>query len=384
MRTRVSMVVLVALVLATACGYDPHPKNAGVVPDGGGGKGIDSALVENPSEAGGGTGIDRDGPVSADGAISSGSLEAGEEASPPDDSALDRPVDAPSAKPDTSEDANIGGNAGTGGSGGVVEVGGIGGAGGVPGPDAPISTGGTGGAISTGGITGAGGERGEAGGASGADAPIATDGITGSGGGSATDAPLTTGGAGGATTTGGIGGLITSTGGRVGTGGAPGAGGAISAGGTPGTGGAYSSGGTPGTGGATQTGGTTGTGGMTGTGGNTGTGGSTQPTGCQPACGICQVCTNNSCVTAPDNNECNYSDGSHYECTSNGAAIVVDVCVSGSCVVGGGVGGTCSSATYCSVYNYIATCVSKAPSGDHGCSNNYECISNSCIGGICQ
>jgi hypothetical protein len=365
MRNRVSMMALFAVSLAAACGYDPHPKNGGVSPDGGGSgdssvpdassTGYEAGASEAGSlgEAGGVTGIDGGGVTGIDGPIPTGSVEAGGEASGPYDLALDKPDDVPSAMIDGSKDTNSGGNAGTGGAGGA------------------------GGVIGT-------GEIGDAGGASGADAPIATGGITGSGGGSATDAPLTTGGAGGATTTGGIGGSTTSTGGRVGTGGALGAGGAISVGGTPGTGGAYSSGGTPGTGGATQTGGTTGTGGMTGTGGNTGTGGSTQPTGCQPACGICQVCTNNSCVTAPDNNECNYADGSHYGCTSNGASIVVDVCVSGSCVVGGGVGGTCSSATYCSAYNYIATCVSKAPSGDHGCSSNFECLSNSCIGGICQ
>ena len=268
MRGRISTVVVVAVSLAVACGYDPHPKGGGGGSDGGGGVSgnVDGSIVDSSSavleagardlgttgETGLGTGID--GSVaSGDGAVGPMGVEAGGEAAPSLDSALDKPVDAPAVTIDGGKDANSSvdsGSGGTGGSGGVVSTGGINGTGGTSAPDAPVAAGGTGGAVGT----------------------------TGTGGSPDSDAPLTTGGTGG----------IIATGGTVATGGVVGTGGDVGTGGLTTTGGIIGTGGTVGTGGA-------GTGGTTTSCTNTCTAGATQ---CQSGATL-QTCTTggNGCTS---------------------------------------------------------------------------------------
>jgi len=193
MRTRSLIVALFAVSLATACGYDPHPRNGGLGPDGGGGNNVDGAVATGretgAGEAGklvvaeGGTGIDGSGMGGIDVAGATGGVETGGEAAGPYDVALDKPEDVPALAIDGGKDAGVGANGGAGGASGAGGTGGIGGASG-DGKDAPIATGGAvGGASGDGGASDGGSSNVRAtGGASTSPDAAATGGASGSGG----------------------------------------------------------------------------------------------------------------------------------------------------------------------------------------------------------
>ena len=151
MRNRISLVALFAVSLASACGYDPHFKNGGLGPDGGGGAG---------------------GAVSSGGAGGADAMADGRETG---DSAVDTAVDVPVSAPDS----------GVGGGGGATGTGGAGGRGGAGGTTA--STGGTGAGAGAGGSGGSGGVA--SGGATAATGGTsATGGTIAATGGTSTDA----------------------------------------------------------------------------------------------------------------------------------------------------------------------------------------------------
>jgi len=190
------MVALFAISQAAACGYDPHPMNAGLSPDGG-----------NNLDGGGTGGIDV---PAADG----GGVEAGADMFRPYDGASDRPSDIPVVAIDGAGGVGSGGNTGAGGTGVVVSTGGVAATGGTL-----SSSGGAGGTGGSGGIDGASDRP--------SDIPVvAIDGGGGVGSGGNTGA----GGTGVVVSTGGVaatGGTLSSSGGTGGTGGSGGIGGTI-------------------------------------------------------------------------------------------------------------------------------------------------------------
>ncbi len=140
MRYPISTCALLAVSLAAACGYDPHPKNGAVNPDGSGNAGL--------GESGEG-----------------GNAGAGD--SRPGDRAADSPSQVLPIAIDGGSGVGSAGNSGSDGRGVVVSSGGAVGAGGVAALDAPIATDGdlaTGdGARGPGGSGGVGGTRSDVG-----------------------------------------------------------------------------------------------------------------------------------------------------------------------------------------------------------------------------